>query len=161
MARLRGKAHQAVDARAGWIRVDLRDGLWGFTPWSQQQFGPKVEAISGALAAAVSTIQLDGIVVSSGTVQTQGPVVGVSCRPQTGGFGMRRIIGPYRAREMAIVPLSGRGSERAPVWQRMYEAEPQWIDTALAGRGLPCLRQVIEPRERSGGPRPVSGGERP
>jgi hypothetical protein len=161
VARLREKAHQAAGAAAGWIRVDLRDGLWGFTPWSQQQFGPKVEALVSALAAAVGTIPLDGMVVSSGTVQTQGLVVGVSCRPPTGGFGMCRIIGPYRARETVIVPLSGRGFEQAPIWQRMYEVEPQWIDAALATRGLPPLRQVIEPRQRPEGPRPVSVGERP
>lgn len=160
VARLQEKARQAAGAGAGWIRVDLRDGLWGFTPWSQQQFGPKAEALAGALAAAVGTIPLEGIVVSSGTVQTQGPVVGVSCRPPTGGFGMCRIIGSYRAREMVIVPLSGRGFEQAPIWQRMYEHEPQWIDSALATRGLPHLRQVIEPRQHPNGPRPVPVGER-
>lgn len=160
-ARLRGKAEQAANGNAGWLRVDLRDGLWRLTPWSREPFGPRVNDLAALVVQTVGAIPIDGVVVSSGSVQAQGPAVGISCRPSTGGFGMRRLVGRFRARETVIVPLSPRGFSQSSIWHRIYENEPQWADAALAARGLPLLQEILEPRQRSDTPAPVRPGERP
>lgn len=160
-ARLRNKATQAANAGAGWLRVDIRDGLWGLTPRSQSPFAPRVNELAELMVETIGAIPLDGVVVSSGSVQTQSSTIGISCRPPTGGFGMRRLIGRFRSRETVIVPLSPRGFAQASIWQGIYEAEPKWTDTALASRGLPPLHEILAPRQRRRASVPVRPGERP
>ncbi|MEM1332746.1 MAG: hypothetical protein AAGG08_04730 [Actinomycetota bacterium] len=160
-SRLRGKATRAANAGAGWLRVDLRDGLWGLTPWSQSPFAERVIELAELLVETIGAIPLDGVVVSSGAVQASSSTIGISCRPPFGGFGMRRLVGRFRARETVIVPLSPRGFAQAPIWQQLYEAEPGWIDAALTSRKLPPLREILAPRQPPGAPKPVQPGERP
>jgi hypothetical protein len=140
--RLRDKGEQARASGARWLRVDIRDGLWQFSSWSTRPFPERVDNIAAATALALAGLGLDGIVVSSGACQLQGDYIGQS-RPYPEHLGMGRRLDYFRARETVILPLTEQGHRDANIWHLMYEAEPSWLDAALAGYGQPSLAEVF------------------
>ena len=61
------KARQAAEAGGGWLRADIRDGMWMFTPWARAGLGDKFEQIAQHVASALRRVPgIDGAVLSNG-----------------------------------------------------------------------------------------------
>ena len=134
--RLRAKAEQAHESGATWLRVDLRDGLWQFTPWSQARLPEKTDELAGAIVHVLQGIPLHGVVATSGSCMAQGAYVGETYRgPRS--VGLRRLIGQFRVRETIIVPLCEEALAEGPLWYQMYDAEPTWRNELLERFSLP------------------------
>lgn len=141
-ARLYGKlvekAQQAVNAGATWIRVDVLDGLWQFTPWATQPIYYKGEAMAAKVSKALSKIVgLHGAVLSSGSVMSYSPIDDEFVQLSGGGFAMSLNLPLSRARETIIIPLQPKCEKETALWVEMYKCEPIWLDRALKTVGLP------------------------
>lgn len=132
------KAQQAVNAGATWIRVDILDGLWQFTPWAAQSIYYKGEAIAAEATKALSKIVgLHGAVMSSGSVMCYSPIDDEFVQLSGGGFAMSVNLPLSRARETIIIPLQSECEKETALWVEMYKGEPIWLDWALKTVGLP------------------------
>lgn len=134
--RLHGKAEQAQESGATWLRVDVRDGLWQFTPWSQTGLPEKTNELAGAIAHALQGIPVHGVVATSGSCMAQGEYVGETYRGPA-SVGLRRLIGQFRVRETIIVALREEALAEGPLWYQLYDAEPTWRSELLSRVGLP------------------------
>jgi hypothetical protein len=134
---LRQKAEQAVHAGASWLRVDVMDGLWQFSPWARSSLPAKVSALAAATRRELSAVEgLAGAVISSGACQAQGIFREESCRGAKGEVGLRRLIPPMRVRETVVVPLCADDQPSAEMWIELYDSEPDWLDWALSENDL-------------------------
>ncbi len=92
--RLLQKAAQAARAGDGWLRVDLMDGTWQFTPWARARL-EKVDQIAELLKSALCQVDgITGVVASSGACVAQGQFHGESARIPDHCYGS---CDPYRA----------------------------------------------------------------
>jgi hypothetical protein len=94
--RLLQKAAQAARAGGGWLRVDLMDGTWQFTPWAHAGLREKVDQIAEMLKAALCQVDgITGVVASSGACVAQGQFYGESARTPDHCYGfVRPLPGP-------------------------------------------------------------------
>jgi hypothetical protein len=53
-SRLIQKARQAAGAGGGWLRADIRDGMWQFTPWARAGLRAKIEEVAGLTVSGLS-----------------------------------------------------------------------------------------------------------
>jgi hypothetical protein len=134
--RLLGKAKQALAADSGWLRVDVRDGLWQFTAWAQRELTGKATEVSDYLHPLLDSTGLDGIVLTSGACLAQGHFENDEGHCAENALVLRRLIGSARVRESIIIPLSPTGEKQAPSWYEFYNSEPVWLAHALAEVGL-------------------------
>ena len=142
---LRTKAEQAVAAGAGWIRADVLDGLWQFTPWATWDLPAKGEALAGEIRSALSDVDgIAGAVLSCGPAMAQGLFVAESARLAGGGFAIRRTFEPIRVRETVVVPMLPGHENEAAEWVALYDAEPGWLDWALLQVGLRPAAHVLD-----------------
>jgi hypothetical protein len=143
-ARLREKAAQARLSGARWLRADVLDGLWQFTPWARWSLDAKVRELTGAVREAVGqTDPLDGVVLSSGLVWAQGEFAAESVRTGEGAIGVRHLVRPIRVRELIIIPTSPDGLDSSLRWAELYESEEGWLDVALNEVGLASAEKVL------------------
>lgn len=142
--KLLNKAAQAVGAGATWIRMDVIDGLWQFTPWAMQPLQEKGEELAKDIAEALSGIDgLHGAVLSSGPAMSLGQVVNECIQLCGGGFAMALNLPSFRARETIIIPLQIGHDNDVAEWVEMYNGEPDWLDWALQQAGLPSSATIF------------------
>lgn len=135
-ARLRGKAEQAARSGARWLRVDLRDGTFGFSPWYQQPLDQRSDSLAAAVRTTLDGSALDGVAVSSGALDTfRGLDVGSHTHPN-GHQAHVHWIGPARARELYTVALTDRGRTDTQTVVDMYGQEPSRLDEHLGVHGF-------------------------
>jgi len=137
-SRVRQKAQQAVQSGAGWLRVDVLDGLWQFTEFAGATLKQKGELLAAEMHPVLADVPgLIGAVFSSGPATAQGAFYGESARLSRGGFALRRPIEPGRVRETLIMPITSTGERDAQTWLELYDEEDTWLDWALQQVGLP------------------------
>jgi hypothetical protein len=142
--RLLQKAAQAARAGGGWLRVDLMDGTWQFTPWARASLREKVDQIAELLKPALCQVGgITGVVASSGACVAQGQFHGESARTPDHCYGFVRPLPGARVRETMIVPVSPGGRDEADLWAGLYNSEDSWLDWALGQARLPGCRQVF------------------
>lgn len=142
--RLTKKAEQAVKAGAVWIRVDVMDGLWQFTPWAAQSIQDQSQMLANELIAILSAIVgLHGAVLSSGSGMCSSPIKNEFTQLAGNGFALAVNLPPSRARETIIVPMHSDYEKEAALWTEMYKGEPEWLDWALNKVGLPSSSAVF------------------
>jgi hypothetical protein len=140
---LRSKVEQAAKSGATWLRVDLLDGTWMFTPWAQRNLADKTMVMARLLSETFAGVkELRGVVVSSGRAQAQGTVVSQSFRSGQ-VFGLSRSLGPHWGRETIVVPLAPGAEAEAMAWVEVYDSEAQWLDSALCEFGWPPLVTLV------------------
>ena len=138
------KARQAAEAGGGWLRADIRDGMWMFTPWARAGLGDKIEQIAQHVTSALRRVPgIDGAVLSNGAGFAQSEFYGESARTTRGCYGIRRVLPAGRVRETMIIPVTLRGRSQATTWLRMYDAEEHWLDWALGRAGIPTRHQIF------------------
>jgi hypothetical protein len=143
-ARLLQKATQAARAGGGWLRADLMDGTWQFTPWARAGLRDKIDQISTLINPALSRIDgVAGIVVSSGACQAQGQFRGLSTRTADRSYGFVRTLPGSRVRETMIIPVTAAGRKEADSWAELYNLEDTWLDWALSRADLPPCRRIF------------------
>lgn len=143
-AKLIRKAEQAARAGGGWLRADIRDGIWQFTPWARASLRAKIEEIAHLTTLALQQVPgIDGAVLSNGAGFAQGEFHGESARTPQGCYGIRRLIPAARVRETMIIPVTQLGRSQAAMWLRMYNTEEHWLDWALRTAELPTREQIF------------------
>jgi hypothetical protein len=143
-SRLAQKAEQAAGAGGGWLRADIRDGMWMFTPWAQAGLREKIETLADLVTSALRGIPgIDGAVLSSGAAFAQGEFYGESARTGNDCYGIRRLLPAARVRETMIIPVTQLGREQSIHWLEMYNNEGDWLDWALGSAGLPARDQIF------------------
>jgi len=143
-ARLMQKATQAARAGGGWLRADIMDGTWQFTPWARASLHAKVNQIGELLRSAMSQIDgVDGIVVSNGACVAQGQFHGLSTRTADHWYGFVRPLEGSRVRETVIIPVTPQGLGEADLWAELYNTEGSWLDWALCQTELPASQQIF------------------
>jgi hypothetical protein len=141
---LRAKADQAVNAGASWLRVDVMDGLWQFSPWARWTLAAKTEALSEAVRQELHNRSgLAGAILTCGALLAQGQFEDETCPGADGATGLRRLIAPARVRESVVVPLIPEARSEGELWARLYSDEPTWLDWALAKCDLRLAAEVL------------------
>ena len=139
---LRDKVKQMQRSGATWLRIDLMDGLWQFSAWSQSPLGPKTEAMSGAVRAALGGLSgIRGVVMSSSCATTMSRLTGQSTLVD-GTYGLVRDLGNFKGRETLVIPLVEDAEAEALAWVHLYDSEPSWLDTALGELGHPPMSEL-------------------
>lgn len=140
---LRKKAEQTLGYGCVWLRVDARDGLWQFTPWSQMDLSEKLFVLRPLLSEVLDdSAHVGGVVITSGSVHAQGAFEDESVEAG-GGVGVRRLIQPLRVRETMIIPLHDGPAPWSGVWRELYEQEPAELQWCLARVGLPGVEEIF------------------
>ena len=115
-SKLRQKAKQAQKAGGGWLRVDIMDGTWQFTPWAHAGLRSKIDQMAKLVRPLLNQIDgIDGAVLSSGAGLAQGQFYGESARSSGNSYGLRRVLPAERVREIMVVPGSAAGSDQAAI----------------------------------------------
>jgi hypothetical protein len=131
--RIAEKAEQALGSGANWLRIDILDGLWQFTPWAALPLAEKLEGVAAHVRASLG--RLEGVILSSGALFAQGVFADDDVSLADGLVGLRRRLTPSRVRETLIIP-SEPGAAADP-WRQMYAEEPRWLAWALDRLALP------------------------
>lgn len=143
-ARLLQKATQSARAGGGWLRTDLMDGTWQFTPWASASLDEKTGEISKLIKPVLARVDgVAGIVISSGACVAQGAFPGLSTRTADRCYGFVRPLPGHRVRETMIIPVTAAGRSEADIWAGLYNTEPTWLDWALSQAGLPGCEQIF------------------
>lgn len=131
------KGQQAVEAGATWIRVDVLDGLWQFTPWALKPIADKgKELASDVKKVLTGIVGLHGAVISSGSAMSRAFRDERIVHLSGGGLAMAKNLGFGRTRETIIVPVHSGFEKEYELWTAMYSGEPEWLDWALQNVGL-------------------------
>lgn len=143
-AKLIQKARQASSAGGGWLRADVLDGMWQFTPWARAGLRPQIYEMARLIRPVLGQVQgIEGVVLSSGALLAQGAFYGESAPADDRCYGLRRVLPAARVRETMIVPVTPRGRDQARIWRDLYNAEEDWLDWALHQAGLPERDQIF------------------
>jgi hypothetical protein len=144
-ARLRQKAAQSARAGGGWLRTDLMDGTWQFTPWARASLHQKVGELCIMVKRALAQVDgVSGIVISSGACVAQGQFLGLSTRTVDHCYGFVRPLPGHRVRETMIIPVTAAGRSESDIWADLYSTEDSWLNWALGRAGLPSCQQIFE-----------------
>jgi len=147
---LRAKSSQMVRSGAEWLRVDLMNGLWQFSQWSQSPLGPKTEGMAAAVREALGGLSgVRGVVLSSGCATTLSRLQGASTMVD-GAYGLVRDFGHFKGRETLVIPLVEGTEAETLAWVHIYDGEPTWLDAALEELGHPPMSELTLFRESSG-----------
>jgi hypothetical protein len=143
-AKIAQKAAQAAAAGGGWLRADVLDGMWQFTPWARAGLRAQIDEIARLIQPVLGPVQgIEGVVLSSGALLAQGEFYGESAPAEDGCYGLRRLLPAARVRETMIVPVTPRGRGQARIWRELYNAEEEWLDWALHLAGLLQRDQIF------------------
>jgi len=142
--RLTQKAQQAQDSGATWLRADLLDGIFWASDWATAPMPEKTAAMAELVRAAlVDQHHLSGVVVSSSACPAFDTHLDESVPLDNGSIGLRRMLPFNRVRETLVVPLKSAATSEATTWAQIYEAEPGWLDGALAKMQLPSIVAIL------------------
>jgi hypothetical protein len=144
---LQKKRDQIANTADGvWLRVDLLDGTWQFTPWSQDNIAAKIEQLAAQIRDAFgqSLDGVAGVLVSSGVCQDYTTLGEETHDCQDGQSALRCVMPPSRARELMIIPLDPEAGEAAQFLRSMYENERGWLRRALSKAGLGTYESIFE-----------------
>jgi hypothetical protein len=142
-SKLRQKAEQAQASGGGWLRADILDGTWQFTPWAQAGLRAKIDEIASLVRPVMSQIpNISGVIFSNGTGVAQGQFFGESARSDDESYGLRGELPAVRVRETMIVPVSTDGRRQARIWVDLYGSEDSWLDWALDRAELPSWHEI-------------------
>jgi hypothetical protein len=147
-ARLSRKQAQVGERQdAVWLRVDLLEGIWQFTHWSQAPLRTKLELIAPQIEEALggSATAIAGVVVSSGSAWAQSRFEADDVVVLGGRRALRRLIAPIRVRETLVIPLRGDAVDDAVWLAGLYADEPAWLPGALERSRLPSLAKIFPP----------------
>jgi len=137
------KAEQAQASGGGWLRVELRDGTWAFTPWARAGLRAKIDEMERQVRSLLYQFPgISGVALSNGLGFAQGNFVGESARTGSDSYGIRRVLPPVRVRETMIVSVSEAGRQQARTWVDLYGGEASWLDWALDRLGLPAWSEI-------------------
>lgn len=142
---LAGKARQSAGPHPTWLRVDVLDGLWQFTPWAQLPLSDRLELIAPVLREHLAAqAHLEGVVLSGG------PLVALSEPPDEDveaalGVALRRKLSAHQVREMLIVGFRDTAEAGLGRWAAAYRSEPQWLDADLIAVDLPPVQSWRTP----------------
>ncbi|HET7121862.1 MAG TPA: hypothetical protein VFI17_11530 [Solirubrobacterales bacterium] len=147
--RLKQKAEQTRGARNVWLRFDVLDGLWQFTPWSQGDLATKAIQLETVVFETLEPYRhVDGVALSSGALLAQGEFVDEDQTSAQGTAATRRVIPPLRVRETFVVPVvDSPAPGHIAAWRAFYELEPSWLDWALARFDLPRASELFPTTE--------------
>jgi hypothetical protein len=98
------------------------------------------ELIKSALA---DQHHLSGVVVSSSACPTFQTHLDESAPLDNGSIGLRRMLPFSRVRETLVIPLKPAAGSEATRWSQLYEAEADWLDSALAQMELPSVAAIL------------------
>jgi len=142
-SKIKQKAQQAVKAGGGWLRADLLDGSWVFTPWARASLRAKIDGLSGQVRPVLAEFPgIDGVILSNGAGLAQGAFYGESAAAAGECYGLCRPLPAVRVRETMIIPVSDRGRKQSRQWVDLYGSENSWLDWALSRRGLPLWDEL-------------------
>jgi hypothetical protein len=145
-SKLQQKARQAQKAGGGWLRADIMDGTWQFTPWARARLSGKIAELARLVRPLLSQITgTDGAILSSGAGVAQGQFYGESARASGNCYGLRTVLPALRVRETMVVPVSAAGSDQARFWLDLYNSEESWMDWSLQRCRLPALSEILPP----------------
>jgi hypothetical protein len=100
-SKLRGKAEQAQASGCNWIRVDLLDGTWAFTPWARASLREKIDEMARQLLPVLAPYPgISGVVLSNGPSVAQGDFVGESARTTQDSYALRRSCRPCASEKL-------------------------------------------------------------
>lgn len=141
LRRIVRKAAQTESDTETWIRLDLLDGTWQFTPWSTAPLSAKIAALEGTIAETFPEPprHLGGIVVSNGAGYGASELRDESHTTTSGATALRRRLWPLRVRETLILPIGASARPSGELFRQAYSAEPGWLDNALLDVGLEPL----------------------
>ena len=139
--RIVDKARRARESGANWLRLDAREGLWQFTHWARKPLAAKLDDLANIVGPSLDG--LDGIVMSSGSLQRQGDFNDEDVMLGDGLTASRRLLTPLRVRETLVIPGSTRGRRAAERWRALYSDEPSWLDWGLARVELPPAEEIF------------------
>jgi hypothetical protein len=142
-AALARKARQTEGPYPAWVRIDVRDGLFAFTEWSQMPPSERVTSLAAAIRPYTEGQEhLHGIIFSSGPANSLGatdPTIVDAHAEAHDGFLIRRLLAPHLVRESLILTLRPAASDMARTWADVYAGEPAWLDSDLGSYDLPPL----------------------
>jgi hypothetical protein len=142
-SKLRQKAEQAQAAGGGWLRADLLDGTWAFTPWAKAGLQAKITEMAKLVRPLLNHYPaISGLVLSNGASVAHGQFVGESAPSSNESYGLRRVLPAVRVRETMIIPSNADGLKQARQWVGIYNAEDTWLDWALKRHGLPPWSEI-------------------
>ena len=111
VSKLRQKARQAQASGGGWLRAELLDGTWAFTPWAQAGLRTKIDEMARQVLPLLSQFPgISGVILSNGLGLAQGNFVGESAQTSGDSYGLRRVLPAVRVRETMIVAVSEAGT---------------------------------------------------
>jgi hypothetical protein len=144
-ARLADKREQTRESgERVWLRLDLLDGTWQFSPWSQAPLADKLAAFGAQIRHEFgSRGPLAGVVASSGSAMALTGLSDETVRAIDGSSALRRVIAPLRARETLVVPLGPDALEAGHFLRELYSNEAAWLDEALATEGLASTIEIF------------------
>jgi hypothetical protein len=143
--RLNDKHQQVASGPDGvWLRVDLLDGVWQFSPWAYSPLPEKLAAMDDQLRQQfVDAAGLAGFVVSTGAASAYGSVEEESVQIASGSVGLRRKLYPLRGRETLIIPMPAATAEQANLLTVSYANEPASLDRSLKRVGVGTANEVF------------------
>lgn len=141
---LQTKARQAARSGARWLRVDVKDGMFQLTDWSQMDLQRKLSVLADHLPGALDGADwLAGVVITSGACQVAGEIDEAQAEDPHGGHALRRRLALGRARETFIVPLRAVDVVTGALWFDLYDREALWLDRELVVAGLPTVGEML------------------
>ena len=142
-AAVAGKGRQTEGPYAAWLRIDARDGLFGFTEWSRMPPSERAAMLAETMRPYTDGHEhLQGIICSSGAANSLGatdPSIEGAYAETDDGYLVRRLLAPHLVRETIIVTLRPAAFDMAGAWAHAYAGEPAWLDHDLAALDLPPL----------------------
>jgi hypothetical protein len=103
----------------------------------------RIASLSAALQEVTANARhLHGVVISSGSAVSLG-ATDASVEDQTvvttDGAGIRRLLAPHVAREVAVIPFQPAAMDLYHRWCDAYRAEPEWLNEDLTRAHLPIF----------------------
>lgn len=140
-AALREKAGKRYADRPAWLRLDVRNGLWQFTPWATLPLADKAAMAVDQVRRELGGYKVAGAVLSSGCLRPPGPVDEDTWHASSGtASALRRCVPAGRVRETIILPVDSRYYDEACWWFALYDlVEPAWLEAALRELDLPAI----------------------
>jgi hypothetical protein len=138
---LREKAEKRYADRPAWLRFDVRNSLWQFTPWANLPLADKAAMAIDQVRHDLDGYEVAGVVLSSGCLRPQGPVDEDTWQAAPDdASALRRCLPVGRVRETIIIPLDPRYGHEAAWWFDLYDiVEPVWLEAALSNFDLPRI----------------------
>jgi hypothetical protein len=135
------KVQAAAQSGANWLRLDALNGLWQFTRLATMSLREKANALGEAVRSLPEG--LDGVILSSGALLTQGSFDDEDVEAGPGLAAVRRNLPFSRVRETVIISNRNTPDSSATWLRDLYASEPGWLDWSLERLGLPSTVEIL------------------